>query len=161
MHRIVLTPAQAEDLRFHLEHSTSSKVRIRCLAILMRGHGLTKAQIESITGAALSSQTNWERQWVKHGLPTLVEVGYLGRQSRFTPSQRRHLSAQFAENPPATLAEARHRVEQATGEKLSLEGVRKFCRDKLKLRRRKAKQVPPRCDDPKKRPSRSIGERIS
>jgi len=150
MHHIVLTPEDERDLRFHSHHGVSAQARTRCLAILMRGNGLPKVAIEKLTGAALSSQTYWERAWKQGGLRALVESGHKGRQSSLTPSELESLGRQFAARPPATLAEGRERVRVATGRTFSLASAGDLLRDKLKLRRRKAKQVPPRCDDPKK-----------
>ena len=151
MHRIILSETDERDLRFHLDHSNCAPVRLRCIAILMRGNGFNQAQIEQIFGAATSSQTNWARQWVKGGLKALVENGHQGRPSSIPLDEQQLLLKEFAAQAPATLAEARERIEVVSGQRFSLTGVRNFLRDKLKLRRRKAKQVPPRCDDPEKK----------
>ena len=157
MHHIVLNQVDESKLRFYLQHSTCPQVRTRCLAVLMRGQGFHKAEIERLTGAALSSQTLWGRTWVKSGLRALVENGHQGRPSSVKPSEREQLIALFAEAPPETLADARDRVQQVTGKKFSLTGVGNLLRDKLKMRRRKAKQVPPRCDDPQKKQNKRLG----
>ena len=157
MHRITLTETDERDLRFHLDHSDCAPVRLRCITILMRAHGFGQAQIERIFGAATSIQTIWAREWVKGGLRALVENRHQGRPSSIPLAEQQVLLKEFAAQAPATLAEARERVEVVTGQRLSLTGVRNFLRDKLKLRRRKAKQVPPRCDDPEKKTSKTIG----
>jgi transposase len=105
----------------------------------------------------LSSQTQWGRNWLKRGLRGLVENGHQGRPSSVKPAEQEQLIALFAEAPPETLADARDRVQQVTGKKFSLTGVGNLMRDKLKMRRRKAKQVPPRCDDPQKKLNKRIG----
>lgn len=157
MHTIVLNQVDESNLRFHSQHSTCPQVRTRCLAILMRGLGIRKAEIERLTGAACSSQTLWGRTWVKSGLQALVENGHRGRPSSVKPSEQAQLMALFAETPPETLADARDRVQQVTGKRFSITGVGNLMRDKLHMRRRKAKQVPPRCDDPQKKLNKRLG----
>lgn len=157
MHRIILSESDERDLRFHLNHSNCAPVRLRCIAILMRANGFDQARIERIFGAATSSQTIWARRWVKGGLKALVENGHQGRPSSIPKEKQELLLKEFASQAPGTLAEAREKIVAVTGQRFSLTGVSKFLRDKLKLRRRKAKQVPPRCDDPEKKTNRKIG----
>ena len=159
MHSIILTDTDERNLRFHFEHSTCPQVRLRCLTIIMRGHGFGQAQIEQVFGAATSSQTVWARKWLHGGLSALVENGHQGRPSSIKAAELQSLREEFSAQPPATLAEARQRVLLATGKRFSLTGVRNLLGDKLRMRRRKAKQVPPRCDDPEKKRNRKIGER--
>lgn len=111
---------------------------------------IKKDTIEKITGAALSSQTLWLRTWIEGGLPALTEVRHRGRQSSIRQPDGEAVVTQFTGKPPATLAEARERVFLATGRRFSLAGVRNFLCDNLKMKRRKAKQIPPRCDGPVK-----------
>jgi transposase len=158
MHKIILDDIDRRDLRFHIQHSDCPQVRIRCITILMRATGLGQAEIEHSFGVATSSQTIWARKWKQGGLKQLIEVGYKGRVSSISEPQQQALLEAFEKNPPGTLAEARHQIEFKTGKRLSLSGVRNFLIKQLKLRRRKAKQVPPRCDDPKKKRSKSCGD---
>lgn len=159
MHRIILDERDRENLRFQVAHSTCSQVRLRCIVMLMRGLGLGQAEIELSFGAATSSQTIWARVWKKGGLKALIETNHKGRQSSITKAQQESLTKAFEENPPGTLAEAREEIVRQTGKRFSLEGVRKLICSKLNLRRRKAKQVPPRCDDLKKKRNRNCGAR--
>jgi transposase len=158
MHKIILDETERQDLRFHMGRSTCPQVRLRCIVILMRGIGLGQAEIERSFGAATSSQTIWARIWKKGGLKALIEINYKGRVSSISEADQQSLSKAFEENPPATLADAREEIVRQTGKRFSLPGVRNFLKDKLHLKRRKAKQVPPRCDDVKKKRNRRIGE---
>ena len=157
MHRIEMTEENERELRRNFTHHPCAQVRLRCLVVQLRGHGLTQAQVEAITGAATSSQTIWARQWCRGGIDALLKSGHRGRQSSLTPADEQTLLEQFADKPPATLAEAGERIKEATGRRFSIAGTRKILLNTLKLRHRKAKQVPPRCDDPKKKTNRTSG----
>lgn len=161
MHQIILDETDRKDLRFHMDRSTCPQVRLRCLVILMRSIGLGQAEIQETFGAATSSQTIWTRIWKTGGLKALIEINYAGRKSSISGAQQQSLSKAFEENPPATLADAREEIVRQTGQRFSLMGVRNLLHGKLKLRRRKAKQVPPRCDDPQKKQSRRSGGRTN
>jgi transposase len=161
MHHIQLTSEDEKNLRFHSQHSTCCQIRTRCLAILMRGQGFQQDTVEKLTGAALRSQTNWGRTWNKGGLKALLISKHEGRKSSLQASDLQLLGAHFEAKPPETLVEACERVYQTTGRKFSLPGVRNLLRNKLKINRRKAKQVPPRCDDLKKKQNRKTGMKIS
>jgi transposase len=157
MHKIVLDDTDLKDLRFHLERSSCPQVRLRCITLLIRSMGIGQAEIAQTFGVATSSQTNWARLWKNGGLKALIETRYKGRVSSISKEQQESLSNAFEQNPPGTLAEAREEIATQTGKRFSLEGVRKLLQNKLKLKRRKAKQVPPRCDDPKKKRNKRSG----
>ena len=157
MHCIEMTEANERELRRNFTHHKCAQVRLRCLVVQLRGHGLPQGQVETLTGAATSSQTLWARQWRQGGIEALLKNGHRGRQSSISSTEEQALLKQFADNPPATLVEAGERIKQVTGRPFSISGTRKILCNKLKLRHRKAKQVPPRCDDPKKKTNRTSG----
>ena len=73
MHCIEMTEANERELRRDFTHHKCAQVRLRCLVVQLRGHGLPQGQVETLTGAATSSQTLWARQWQSRILEPLLE----------------------------------------------------------------------------------------
>ena len=114
MIQLEFTSEQIETLRYERFHHPHPLVQRRCEALLLKVKGLSTTQIAEILDVVPNTVRTYYYQFLNGGIEAFKTVGYKGKPSKLREHQHT-LEEDFRKNPPATVAEARDRIEQLTG----------------------------------------------
>jgi transposase len=119
-------------------------VQRRMEVLWLKSQGLPHGQIAKLAGVSINALTKYLRLYSEGGLDEVRKVNFYRRKSdleQFSVSIEQY----FRENPVASIAEARAKIEELTGIRRSKTQVGVFLK-KLGLRYRKVGSVPSGAD---------------
>jgi transposase len=119
-------------------------IRKRMDAIYWVHQGYSRQEAADLSGIHRNSVSNYIKAYNKGGLEALKKFDYKGTAS-ILMRQRITLEEYFKQHPPRTAKEARARVEELTGTKLSVDEVRRFMH-KIGMKPLKTGHVPAKAD---------------
>ncbi len=108
--------------RFHHPHP---RVQKKMEALWLKSQKLPHHQISNLAGIAPNTLRSYLRDYQAGGIEKLKEINFYRPQSELE-NHRSTLKAYFQKNPPATMNEAREKIEELTGIRRSPTQVRKF-----------------------------------
>ena len=144
MIRIHYSPEALEKLQYEKNNHPHPRVRRKMEAILLKHNGLANHKICKIIGIAPNTLTEYFRQYHEGGIEKLKEINFYQPQSELMEYQK-NIADYFSIHPPATLKEARAKIEKLCGIKRSLPQIRTFL-IKIGLLRRKVGSIPAKAD---------------
>jgi transposase len=140
MRQITFSPADVQALAHERYHHPDPCVQRGMEILWLKHHGLCHARIATLAGCSRSTVQRTLSAYLAGGLELL-------RQAPLKPSrspldgQRLSLQELFRQQPPRSVKEARHQIEQHTGVRRGLTQVRRFLH-RLGLKPRKAAAIP-------------------
>jgi len=144
MRQFEFTEKEIEQLAYEREHHPHHIVRRRMNALYLKAKGMSHqiiTEVLDITPQTLGTYFDLFEAGRVEGLKQLRYKGQPSELNEYTVA----ITTALEENPPATLKEARDRIEKVTGLKRSLPQIGDFLR-KNKMVRRKVKQIPDKAD---------------
>ena len=144
MIRIDFSQEEIELLDWERKHHPHPRVRQKMEVLYFKAMGLPHGQIESLCHIARATLVRYLRQYQEGGAVELRKLRFRQPESAMM-EYRVELEKSFAENPPATINEARERIERETRLKRSPTAVSRFLKN-LGMERRKVAQVPAKAD---------------
>ena len=141
MKTLQLTSQEKEFLKKISTHSENRFLRDRARTIFLIGEGYPQWEIAHMVGIREETVSKYKMRYINGGWDDLGTLRFTGRKDSFAQHQE-ELCAALEEDPPDTLQQARDKVENTTGRRLSLTGVSKLLK-RLKIKRRKVRQAPP------------------
>lgn len=124
---LTLNISQADIVSANYEriHNPLESIRKRMDAIYWSTQGFNRQEVAQLSGVHRNSVKNYVKLYNKGGLNALKSFQYKGFSSVLS-GHRVTLEAYFREHPPRTAKEAAAKVEELTGEVLSVDEVRRF-----------------------------------
>ena len=126
MIRLEFSPETIEELRHEKRYHPHPRVRQKMEVLYHKSQGMLNEDISKITNVrGRATLVRYFREYQKGGLNQLRQVRFRKPVS-VLESYRTQIEEAFAERPPATLNEARHRIAEITGVQRSLTAVHRF-----------------------------------
>lgn len=146
---LTLNISQADIVSANYEriHNPVQTIRKRMDAIYWSSQGYSRQEVAERSLVHRNSVKNYIKLYHKGGLEALKTFQYKGYDGLLC-SHRITLEAYFREHPPRTAKEAAAKVEELTGQALSVEEVRRFMR-KIGMKPLKTGHVPAKADPDK------------
>jgi transposase len=145
MTRITLSQADIRDIEDAMDDPLlSDKLRKKLLVIRMHSEGAKHGFIAKCLKLHNNTVTNYLKEWLEGGLPSVVEDKYYRPSSVMEPFLN-CLRCSFATSPVADSKAAVARIQSLTGVSLSESQVRRTLH-KLGMKYRKAAAIPGKCD---------------
>lgn len=113
-------------------------------ALLLKSYGLPHEQIASIVGVCENTLRSYFEDYETGGIERLKEINFYRPTSNLLEFKGT-LDSYFRKNPPASVKEARYRIEQMTGLKRGITQIRHFIQQ-MGLKRRKSGTIPAKAD---------------
>ncbi|MGZ8215743.1 hypothetical protein [Methylomagnum sp.] len=115
-----------EQLRYEKLYHPHPFVRKKMEALFLKSQGYSHNEICIIVGiGGRATLVRYLREYQEGGLDRVRQLKFRKPESPLMP-RRDEIEKAIADNPPATLKEARHLIEKTTGIKPSLTAVHKF-----------------------------------
>ena len=147
MIRIDFSQEEIDLLDWERRHHPHPRVRQKMEVLYFKAMGLPHGQIESLCHIARATLVRYLRQYQEGGVGELRKLRFRQPESAMM-EYRDELEKSFAENPPATVNEARERIERETQLKRSPAAVNRFLKN-IGMERRKVGSVPAKADPEK------------
>ena len=146
---LTLNISQADIVSANYEriHNPVLAIRKRMDAIYWTSLGYSRQEVALQAGVHRNSVKNYVKLCHKGGLEALKTFGYKGFESLLS-GHRTTLEDYFRKNPPRTAKEAAAKVEELTGQDLSVDEVRRFMRQ-MGMKPLKTGHVPGKADPEK------------
>ena len=144
MIKIVCDEAEIEALRYGRFHHPDPRVQVRLEALYLRSQGVANGEIQRLCGISKASFHRYLTIYASGGIEALKRIEHYRPHSELQ-SHRPTLEATFAQNPPATVAEAAARIEALTGIARKPTQVRQFLRT-LGMKPLKVGMIPAKAD---------------
>ena len=144
MIKITCDEAEIEALRYGRFHHPDPRVQVRLEALYLRSQGVANREIQRLCGISKASFQRYLAIYVSGGIEALKRIEHYRPHSELQ-SHRPTLEAAFAQNPPATVAEAATRIEALTGIARKPTQVRHFLRS-LGMKPLKVGMIPAKAD---------------
>ena len=113
-------------------------------ALLLKSYGLPHDQIASIIGVCPNTLRSYFEDYETGGIEQLKKIHFYRPTSNLLEFKGT-LDSYFRKNPPASVKEARARVEEMTGIKRGITQIRNFMQQ-MGLKRRKTGAIPAKAD---------------
>lgn len=139
-----ISDADIELAKYERIQHPIATIRKRMDAIYWVSQGFTRGEVADKSGVHRNSVKNYVKLYNKGGLDALRTFNYKGFDSVLM-SRRTTLEAYFRDNPPRKAKEAAAKVEELTGEKMSVDQVRRFMH-KIGMKPLKTGHVPAKAD---------------
>ena len=114
MIKIAFADADIEALRYGRFHHPDPRVQVRLEALYLRSQGVANAEIQRLCGISKASFHRYLTIYASGGIEALKRIEHYRPHSELY-SHRPTLEAAFAQDPPATVAEAAARIATLTG----------------------------------------------
>jgi transposase len=144
MIKIAFTEADIEALRYWRFHHPDPRVQVRLEALYLRSQGVANGEIQRWCGISKASFQRYLMIYVSGGIDALKRIEHYRPHSELH-SHRSTLEAAFAQDPPATVAEAAVRIAAVTGIERKPTQVRQFLRS-LGMKPLKVGMIPAKAD---------------
>jgi transposase len=144
MLRLTFTEEEIKELDYQRYHHPHPRVQRKMEALLLKAKGLPHHQIANCVGVCENTLRAYLQQYRDGGIEALKQLEFYQPRSEME-NYRDSLEEYFKENPPATIPQAVHLIEQLTGLKRSPTQVSTFLK-RLGLKRLKTYALPAKCD---------------
>lgn len=144
---VEFTADEIQELRHGRYHYPEPRVQRKYEVLWLKKSGLSHVEIAQLADVAPRTVQRILNEFLEGGLDRVQENHYHGQPSKLN-AHTESLKASFEKQPPATVAEAKHRIEELTGILRSESQVRAFLK-RLGLRRLKLGGVPGKIDEAK------------
>ena len=111
MIRIEFTEGQIEQLRHERFAHPHPRVQKKMEALLLKSEGLPHGRIAKLLEISENTLREYFREFLDGGIERLKELRWTGPTSPLSPFCQT-IRDDFEANPPATLQEAQHRIEE-------------------------------------------------
>lgn len=139
-----LTEAARQALNYERYHYPHPLVQRKMEVVWLKSQGKTPREISQLASVAVSTVYRYLAEYRVGGLEKLKTVNLYRPQSELMAHQST-IEAHFRAQPPASLKEAAHRIEQLTGIRRGETQVRQFLKA-IGLKRRKVGMMPAKAD---------------
>jgi transposase len=140
MRHLTFTEADIRDLLYYRYHHPHPRVQLRMEVVWLKSQGLPHQEISRLAGVSANTVRRYLDAFAHGGIAELQRVRFRRPHSELD-THAESLADYFRRHPPATIKEARAKVEELTGIQRSPTQVRSFFR-RLGLRRRKVGRLP-------------------
>jgi transposase len=138
---------ECELLEYERYHHPHPWVQRKMEVVWLKSLGKAEPEISQIANVSLTTVYRYLASYREGGIEKLKEVTFYRPQSEFVEHKAK-IEAYFLEQPPATMKEAAHRLEELTGIKRSEPQVSQFLKT-LGIKRRKVGMIPAKADTEK------------
>ncbi len=140
MLRLTFTEEQRQILSRERFQHPHPRVRKKFEVVWLKSQGLRHDEIARLADISNKTLRSYLKEYAEGGFAGLSRISFHRPQSRLAAHQDTIIT-EFQVHPPATINEARHRIEQLTGLKRSPTAIRTFLK-RCKLKRRKTGVLP-------------------
>ncbi len=147
---------EVQQLGYWRYHHPEPRVQRKYEMLWLKSQGLPHGEIARLAGVNRRTVQRVLKEFLEGGLERVEENRYQGSPSELN-SHAESVKASFEKQPPATIAEARHRIEKLTGIVRSETQVRAFLK-RIGMRRLKLGGVPGKVDEDKQKEQREFLE---
>jgi transposase len=144
MIQIEFTEEDLKALNYERYHHPHPSVQRKMEVLWLKGHGLPHDEIAQLADVSPNTMRSYFRDYQAGGLEKLKEVNFYQPQSELVAHQDT-LEEHFRKNPPATIKEAAHEIEELTGIARHETQVRAFL-TAMGMKCRKVGMVPSKAD---------------
>ena len=144
MDQIEFTTAERGALHYERFHHPHPRVRLKMETLYLKSQGLSPQDVSRLCALSKTTYYRYLHEYREGGIEKLKEVPFHRRHSELA-DYRAIIEADFRQRPPASVAEAAHRIEQLTGLKRGPTQVRQFLKS-LGMKVRKVGQIPAKAD---------------
>ncbi len=116
---------EKKDLYYERFHHPHPRVQLKIEAVWLKSQELPHQKICQLAGISGNTLRNYLQDYQAGGIEKLCQINFYRPQSKLE-KERATLKAYFQKNPPATMNEAREKIEELTGIRRSPTQVRKF-----------------------------------
>lgn len=138
---------ERELLDYERYHHPHPRVQRKMEVVWLKSLGKEEREISQIANVSLTTVYRYLASYRAGGIEKLKEVTFYRPQSDFV-EHKAQIEAYFLKDPPATMKEAAHRLEELTGIKRSEPQVSQFLKT-LGVKRRKVGMIPAKADTEK------------
>lgn len=150
MIQLEFSPETIEQLQYQKRYHPHPRVRQKMEALYLKSLGMPHHQISQLVGIrGRATLVRYLRDYQKGGLEQLQKLRFRKPESILV-QYRDKIEEAIADKPPATINEARHRIEQTTGIKRSNPSVYRFLKKTIGLNRYKTGSIPVQQTDPER-----------
>jgi len=153
---VEFTADEIRELQEGRFHYPEPRVQRKYEVLWLKHCGLPHQEIARLAGVTSRTVQRIVNEFLEGRLERVQQNHYLGQPSKLN-AHAESLKASFEKQPPATIAEARHRIEELTGILRGESQVRAFLK-RLGMRRLKLGGVPGKIDEAKQREQREFLE---
>ncbi len=153
---VEFTADEIQDLVYWRYHHPEPRVQRKYEMLWLKSHSLPHGEIARLAGVNPRTVQRVLNEFLEGGLERVEENRYQGAPSELN-AHAESLKASFEKQPPTTVAEARHRIEELTGIVRSETQVRAFLK-RIGMRRLKLGGVPGKVDEAKQQEQREFWE---
>lgn len=144
---VTFTVDEIQELQEGRYHYPEPRVQRKYEVLWLKNNRFSHQEIARLAGVSPRTVQRILNEFLEGGLERVQENHYLGQPSVLN-GHAESLKASFENQPPATVAEAMHRIEELTGILRSESQVRAFLK-RLGMRRLKLGGVPGKVDEAK------------
>jgi transposase len=144
MIQFTFTAAESQAFNYERYHHPDPRVQQKMEVLWLKSHQLDTDEIARLADVCPNTARNYFHEYEEGGLDRLKTMNYYRPASELA-AQRTTLEAHFEKNPPATIKEAAHEIEELTGIKRGQTQVRTFLK-KMGLKCRKVGMIPAKAD---------------
>jgi transposase len=153
---VEFTADEIQQLGYWRYHHPEPRVQRKYEILWLKSQGLPHGEIARLAGVNPRTVQRVLNEFLEGGLERVEENRYQGFPSELN-AHADSVKASFERQPPATIAEARHRIEKLTGIVRSETQVRAFLK-RIGMRRLKLGGVPGKVDKGKQKEQREFLE---
>lgn len=153
---VEFTTDEIGELGYWRYHHPEPRVQRKYEILWLKSQGLPHGEIARLAGVNPRTVQRVLNEFLEGGLEKVEENRYQGAPSELN-AHAASVKASFEKQPPATISEARHRIEKLTGIRRSETQVRAFLK-RIGARRLKLGGVPGKVDEAKQQEQREFLE---
>ena len=156
MIRLKFSPEIIEQLLHEKRHHPHPRVRQKMEVLYYKSQGIPHheiCQLSNIRGRA--TLVRYLREYEEGGLERLRKLNFRKPESVLA-LHRDKIEEAISEKPPATINEARHRIEEVTGIKRSNTAVYRFLKKTVGLNRYKTGSIPVQQTEPERQKEQEV-----
>jgi len=154
---VEFTEDEIQELRHGRFHYPEPRVQRKYEVLWFKSQGLAHVEIARLADVSTRTVQRILNQFLEGGLESIQKNHYRGQPSKLNDHEEL-LKAAFEKQPPATIAEAAHRIEELTGIRRSETQIRAFLK-RIGMRRLKLGGVPGKVDQAKQQEQREFVEK--
>ena len=156
MIRLEFSPEAIEKIRHEKKYHPHPYVRQKMEALYLKSQGMPHNQICQLVGiGGRATLVRYLREYENGGLDEVRKLKFR-RPESVLALYRDKIEEVIAKKPPATINEARYRIEEATGIKRSNTAVYKFLKGKVGLNCYKTGSIPVKQTEPERQNEQKV-----
>lgn len=142
MLNLEFSPEIVEQLRYEKRHNPHPFIRKKTEALFLKSQGYSHNEILVIVGiGGRATLSRYFKEYLEGGLDRVRQLKFRKPESPLAP-HRDAIEKAIADNPPATIKEARALIAKITGITLSTTAIHKFLKKNIGLTRYKTGSIP-------------------